>query len=139
MTHWLSEAGSSVKTEKGKIVKCDCDICKKVGRKETMKANDLIIGIIGILVVFIIGFGVGAYGLPHKEIVEKNITVEVPVITEKLVTLNTTCPECITERTIEKIIEKPCPECRCLCKVSGAWEDNRTWWYKDNATLGYTN
>lgn len=103
-----------------------------------MKAGILnVIAFIGI--AFLLGLWVGMLITPIKT-VEKNVTqfvlqpcadVQCPVVV--------VCPECVVTRTIERVIEPKCPECRCLCKVSGAWEDNRTWWYKDNLTTGYTN
>lgn len=104
-----------------------------------MKAIELILWIASLTIIFVCGFFFGAFGLPHKEIIERNVTVEVLKECPVCVPVQCpVCPECVTERTIEKIIEKPCPECRCLCKVSGAWEDNRTWWYNDNQTTGET-
>lgn len=98
--------------------------------------KDVIWSAVGVLVIFVFGFFIGKYLVPPEfEFIERNITV--PSVCEPCEIVQ--CPECITERTIEKIIEKPCPECRCLCKVSGAWEDNRTWWYADNKTVGYTS
>ena len=72
---------------------------------------------------------------PEIIVTEKVVEVQVEVEKECLVQV---CPECIVTRTIETIIEKPCPECRCACTLHGAWADNGTAWWDDNKTTGYT-
>jgi hypothetical protein len=49
------------------------------------------------------------------------------------------CKECAPEKVIEREVLMLCPECKCICKALGAWEEGKTvWWYQDNKTTGST-
>lgn len=82
-------------------------------------------------------FGVG-FGLPillHSDTMgAKKVQVEKPCdpCVDVRCPLTIVCPICAicpAEKIIEREIQIPCPECRCLCKTSGAWATNDTWWY----------
>lgn len=66
----------------------------------------------------------------EPEVVERNVTVE-KIVEIPCEEENVVCPSC-PEKIIERVIEKPCPECKCSCVTHGAWADNGTgWWYDE--------
>lgn len=99
-----------------------------------MKDSTLVMLLVGIfLFAFALG-GVTIHFASEPAIVE--VEKEVVVVTERIVEIEMecdACDECITTTTIEKIVERPCPECRCICKSMGAYEED---YFLQRATLG---
>ena len=65
---------------------------------------------------------------PQVKEVPLEVVKEVPVEVTKVVEIKGDCPPCTT--TIERVIEKPCPEKKCICTARGGYADNQTggWW-----------
>lgn len=98
---------------------------------------EFLMGIVFLLIIFGAGFFVGAYVLPHERIVEKETKIMLPCEPCKIVQ----CPVvvCPAEKIIEREIQIPCDECKCLCTSHGAYEEGKkVWWYQDNLTVGST-
>ena len=81
-----------------------------------------------LLAVIAFGCGLWLFFHPIVKEVEVERIVEKPIEITKVVEVAQSCAPCTT--TIERIIEKPCPEKRCVCTARGGYADNQTggWW-----------
>ena len=88
--------------------------------------SEWVMGIIIITLLLCVAWQV-AHPIMKVVTVEKEVVKEIPV--DHIVKIPQDCAPCTI--TVERVIEKPCPERKCQCTASGAFGkgNGSAWWY----------